>query len=81
MSKPHTRWVVRLTPVAGRSVQDLLRIPLAMDVWERDGETLIVAMSESQLAEVTRRSLAHIERLYTVAEYEQRALRRAESPE
>lgn len=81
MSEHHTRWVVRLTPVAGSSVHDLLRIPLSMDVWERDGETLIVAMSELQLAEVTRRALAHAERLYTVAEYERRALRRAESPE
>jgi hypothetical protein len=77
MSEHHTRWVVRLTPVAGGSMRDLLRMPLSMDVWERDGETLIVAMSETQLAEVTQRSLAHVERLYTVAEY----VRRAESQE
>lgn len=80
MSKQQTQWVVRLTPVAGGRVADLLRLPLAMDVWERNDEGLVVAMSETQLDEVTRRSLAHVERLYTVADYQQRAQQREEPP-
>ena len=81
MSRPQTQWVVRLTPLAGGSVPDLLRLPVSMDVWERNDEGLVVAMSETQLEEVTRRSLARVERLYTVAEYERRARQRDEPPE
>jgi hypothetical protein len=76
METHDTQWVVRLTPLAGSSVHDLLHFPLSMDVWERSNEGLIVAIGETQLAEITRRSLAHVERLYTVAEYERRARQR-----
>lgn len=81
METHDTQWVVRLTPVAGSRVQDLLRLPLSMDVWERSDEGLVVAIGETQLAEITRRSLAHVERLYTVAEYERRARQREEPRE
>ena len=30
------RWLVRLSPVAGRTVDDLLKVPLSLDVWERE---------------------------------------------
>jgi len=52
-----------------------------MDVWERNEEALVVVMSETQLEELTRRSLARVERLYTVADYERRARRREEPRE
>jgi hypothetical protein len=52
-----------------------------MDVWERNDESLVVVMGETQLAEITRRSLAQVERLYTVAEYERRARQREEPRE
>jgi hypothetical protein len=81
METHDTQWVVRLTPLAGSSVHDLLRLPLSMDVWERSNEGLIVAIGETQLAEITRRSLAHVERLYTVVEYERRARQREEPRE
>lgn len=81
MSRYQTQWVVRLTPVAGGSVADLLRLPVSMDVWERNEEALVVVMSETQLEELTRRSLARVERLYTVADYERRARRREEPRE
>jgi hypothetical protein len=78
METHDTQWVVRLTPIVGSSVHDLLRLPLSMDVWERSAEGLVVAIGETQLAEITRRSLASVERLYTVAEYERRARQRKE---
>ena len=81
METHDTQWIVRLTPLAGSSVHDLLRLPLSMDIWERSDESLIVVMRETQLAEITRRSLASVERLYTVAEYERRARQREESRE
>ena len=81
METHDTQWIVRLTPIAGSSVHDLLRLPLSMDVWERSDAGLVVAMGETQLAEITRRSLASVERLYTVAEYERRARQREEPRE
>ena len=81
MGTHDTQWVVRLAPLAGGSVHDLLRLPLSMDVWERNDESLVVVMGETQLAEITRRSLAQVERLYTVAEYERRARQREEPRE
>jgi len=78
METDDTEWVVRLTPTAGSSVHDLLRLLLSMEVWERSNEGLVVAIKETQLAEITCRSLAHVERLYTVAEYERRTRPREE---
>jgi hypothetical protein len=62
-------WVVRLRPVSGRSVDDLLRLPVSLDVWQRERDTLIVAVSESTLHELERRRLAHIERIRPAADY------------
>lgn len=38
-------------------------MPLGLDVWERRDDSLIVAASEAQLAELERRRLAWVERL------------------
>lgn len=64
-----TRWVARLAPAAGHSIDELLRLPLGLDVWERRPQSLIVAATESQLAEIERRRLAAVERIETVAEF------------
>ena len=67
MSDRETRWVARLTPGRGHSVEALLGLPLGLDVWERHADGLVVAAHEAQLREVERRHLARVERLYTVA--------------
>jgi hypothetical protein len=72
-----TRWVARLTPTASGTVEMLLRLPLALDVWQRQPDMLVVAASEAQLAEIERRRLAHVELLSTVTDYVQRAQERA----
>jgi ribose 1,5-bisphosphokinase PhnN len=69
------RWVARLTPAPGTSIESLLGVPLGLDVWERHGDVLVVAASESQLSELERRRLAKVERLTTVAEFEAQARR------
>jgi hypothetical protein len=65
------RWVVRLRPTPDSSIEQLLQMPLGLDVWERkrDPDVLVVAANESQLSELERRRLARVERLYTVAEF------------
>jgi hypothetical protein len=65
------RWVVRLTPTPDSDIEDLLRMPLGLDVWERkrDPDVLVVAANESQLSELERRRLASVERLCTVEEF------------
>jgi hypothetical protein len=65
-----TCWVVRLRPASGRSVDDLLRLPLSLDVWQRERDALIVAVSEATLHELERRRLAHIERIRPTADYQ-----------
>jgi hypothetical protein len=72
-------WVARLTPVAGRSVEDLLRLSLGLDVWERGADALVVAAPESRLAELERRRLAHVERWGTPAQYRNPSRTRSES--
>lgn len=67
------RWIVRLTPPEGRTVRDLLEIPLSLDVWEREPNALIAAVAEPVLREMERRRLAGVERLCTTAEHEARA--------
>ena len=67
------RWVVRITPLAGRTVDDLLRIPLSLDVWEREADALVVAASEDSIAELERRRIAGVQRLRTIAELEGRS--------
>ena len=64
-----TCWVVRLRPMSGRSVDDLLRLPLALDVWQREEDALVAAVSESTMHELERRRLAHIERIRPTADY------------
>jgi hypothetical protein len=81
MATDQTRWVARLTPASGGTVRDLLRLPLALDVWQREGEVLIVAAAAVTLDELERRRLAAVERLCTTTEYEAEAQRAATRPE
>jgi hypothetical protein len=67
------RWVVRLTPPAGRTIRDLLEIPLSLDVWHRENNALVASASEKTLHELERRRLAGVERLCTTEEYEARS--------
>jgi hypothetical protein len=64
------RWVVRLTPIAGRTVDDLLKVPLSLDVWHREADALVAAASEQTIAELQRRRMAEVERLRTIADLE-----------
>jgi len=64
------RWLVRLTPVAGRTVDDLLKFPLSLDVWEREADAVVAAASEQTIAEIERRRIAGVERLRTIADLE-----------
>jgi hypothetical protein len=68
------RWLVRLTPVAGRTVDDLLKVPLSLDVWEREANAVVAAASEQTIAEIERRRIACVERLRTIADLENGAL-------
>jgi hypothetical protein len=81
MDDRQTRWVARLIPTLNSSVDALLHMPLGLDVWERHADALVVAASEAQLSELERRRLAQVERLSTVAEFQARAQRRANSSE
>jgi hypothetical protein len=78
-SDQQTRWVARLTPVPGSSVEALLGMSLGVDVWERRADALIVAAGKAQLSELERRRVARVEWLATVAEFQARAQRRADS--
>ena len=64
------RWVVRLTPLAGRTVDDLLKAPLSLDVWEREADAIVAVASEQTIVEIERRRLAGVERLRTIADLE-----------
>ena len=64
------RWLVRLTPVAGQTVDDLLKVPLSLDVWEREADAVVAAASEQTIAELERRRIAGVERLRTIADLE-----------
>ena len=64
------RWLVRLTPVVGRTVDDLLKVPLSLDVWEREADAVVAAASEQTIAELERRRIAGVERLRTIADLE-----------
>jgi hypothetical protein len=48
------RWVVRLTPPTGRTIRDLLEIPLSLDVWHREKDALVAVASELTLRELER---------------------------
>jgi hypothetical protein len=58
-----------LTPTPGSSIDAVLGQPLGLDVWERHPDALVVAATETQLAEIERRRLAHVERIETVAAF------------
>jgi hypothetical protein len=64
------RWLVRLTPVVGRTVDDLLKLPLSLDVWEREAGAVVAAASEQTITELERRRVAGVERLRTIADLE-----------
>jgi hypothetical protein len=70
MAGATVHWVVRLTPMAGRTVDDLLRVPLSLDVWQRDAGALVAAASEQTIAEIERRRIAEVVRLRTIADVE-----------
>jgi len=76
VTERETRWVARLTPMPGSSVDCLLEMSLGLDVWERHAEFLVVAASDTQLSEIERRRLAHTEKVCTVAEFQSRAQQR-----
>jgi hypothetical protein len=64
------RWLVRLTPVVGRTVDDLLKVPLSLDVWERETDAVVAAASEQTITELERRHIAGVERLRTITDLE-----------
>jgi hypothetical protein len=72
MASAETRWVARLRAATGVSIDELLGTPRGLDVWQRDGDGLVVAAGEAALAELERRALAIVERICTVAEYQER---------
>jgi hypothetical protein len=73
-------WVARLKPAAGRSLDDLLKVPLTLDVWQREEDALIAVASEHTLQELERRRLAQVERISTRDEYQRRAEAASEPP-
>lgn len=79
MGRHDSRWVARLTPTPSTTTESLLEMALGLDVWERHPDELIVAASESQLAELKRRRLALVEQLATVEEYVRAAQEQARS--
>jgi isocitrate lyase len=64
-------WIARLTPTESSSVEQLLSVPLGLDVWERHPDSLVVAATDAQLAELERRRLAEVERWSTREQYVQ----------
>jgi hypothetical protein len=64
------RWLVRITPVVGRTVDDLLKVPLSLDVWEREADAVVAAASEQTITELERRRIAGVKRLRTISDLE-----------
>jgi hypothetical protein len=73
MTNSGVRWVARLTADSAADIEALLGLSLGLDVWERRGDSLVVAASEAQLLELERRRLVRVDRLTTQAELEGRA--------
>jgi hypothetical protein len=67
------RWVAKLTADSAADIDAVLGLSLGLDVWERHGDSLVVAASEAQLRELERRRLVRVDRLTTQAEFEARA--------
>lgn len=63
------RWVARVTPRPGTTIDDLLGLNLGLDVWERRDTSIVVAATEAVLAELERRRMGHVERVSTVSDY------------
>jgi len=78
--RPNRTWIARLTPTATGSIEMLLSMPVGLDVWERRPDSLVVAATDDQLAELERRRLAEVERWSTREEFEARARRRQNDP-
>jgi hypothetical protein len=74
------RWIARLTPSAGITVEALLGMPLGLDVWEHHPCYLVVAAPASCLAEVERRRLADVDRRATQEQYVAQTVARAQTP-
>jgi hypothetical protein len=72
VTDPDTTWIARLTPTKSSSVELLLSMPIGLDVWERHADSLVVAATETQLAELERRRLADVERWSTREQYQAR---------
>jgi hypothetical protein len=70
MTYPGVRWVAKLTADSAADLEALLGLSLGLDVWERHGDSLVVAASEAQLLELERRRLVRVDRLATQAEFE-----------
>jgi|KBSSwiStaDraftv2_1062776.scaffolds.fasta_scaffold293125_2 hypothetical protein len=77
---PERTWIARLTPTVSSSIDLLLSVPIGLDVWERHPDSLVVAATDDQLAELERRRLAEVERWSTREEFEARAARRHDGP-
>ena len=80
MADSEQRWIARLTPSAGITVEALLGMPLGLDVWERHPGYLVVAAPASCLAEVERRRLADVDRRATQEQYVAQMAARAQTP-
>jgi hypothetical protein len=55
--------VAKLTADSAADIDALLGLPLALDVWERHNDSLVVAASQAQLLELERRRLVRVDRL------------------
>jgi hypothetical protein len=73
MTNSGVRWVAKITADSAADIDALLGLSLGLDVWERHGDSLVVAASESRLLELERRRLVRVDRLTTQAEFEARA--------
>ena len=73
MTNSGVRWVSKLTADSAADIDTLLGLSLGLDVWERHGDSLVVAASEARLLELERRRLVRVDRLTTQAEFEARA--------
>jgi len=62
------RWVARIVPV-DRTVNEFLRRPYGLDIWERQPDALIAAAESTVLDEIERQGLARVERISTLRDY------------
>jgi hypothetical protein len=81
MTADQTRWIARLMPALRGDIEDVLRLPFSLDVWQRQGTMLTVVATEATLAELERRHLAIVTRLRPVSEYQDSVIRRCNSTE